>query len=210
MKIRLSKLVLLIIGMLLLVGCHKLEATTSIKSNGSGELRMEVGFSAEEKANLEKQNPNQQDFCTVSQAPENVTVIEEQRGDETWCVSITAFNNLDELRSLYQQRKGVAINRLEINDGRFYYDIDVDMSSEDSGFSVLKEMRWSVVIPGALVSHNADQVDGNILTWQPAPKSGIVNLTAQSNVPDAFNFPPCGAAYIALGMGLIFFRKKDL
>ena len=208
MKIRLSKIALLTFGLLLLAGCHKLDATTTIAPNGSGEFRMEVGFSAEERANLEQQNPGQEDFCNTLQAPENVTVIEEQRGDETWCVNITSFEDLDELRNLYQQRKGITINRLEISDGTLYYDIDVDMSSEDSGFSVVTEMTWSVVMPGALVSNNADEVDGNMLIWKPEPKSGVVNLTAQSDVPDTVNFPPCGAALLVVGAVFLHFRSR--
>ena len=194
--------------MLLLAGCHKMEATTTVQPNGSGEFRMEIGFSAEERANMEKQNNNPEDFCNFSNPPENVTVIEEQRGDETWCVNITSFEDLDELRGLYQQRKGITINRLEITDDTFYYDIDVDMSSEDSGFSVLTEMTWSVVLPGAPISHNADHVDGNTLTWRPAPKSGFVNLTAQSSVPDTSTFPPCSTALLVIGAVFLLFRSR--
>lgn len=209
MKIRLSNKIPLVFGVLLLAGCHKLEATTTIKPDGSGELRMEVGFSAEERANMEKQNSNPEDLCNASNPPENVTVIEEPRGDETWCVNITSFKDLDELHSLYRQRKGITINRLEISDGVFYYDIDVDMSSEDSGFSALTEMTWSVVLPGAPMAHNADQVDGNMLIWRPAPDSGIVSLTAESEAPrSGITFPSCGASLLVFGAALIYMRQR--
>lgn len=208
MEIRLNRMLLLVFGVLFLAGCHKLEAMTTVESNGSGELRMGVGFSAEEKANLEKQNNNVQDFCNASQPPKNVTVIEEQRGDETWCINITPFKNLDELRSLYQQRKGITINRLEINDGTFYYDVDVDTLSEDSGFSALTEITWTVVLPGTPIAHNADQVNGNTLIWTPTPKSGVVNLRAESEVPRGFNFPTCGGVVIGLGMFAIQLRRR--
>jgi len=69
MKNHLLKIVTLIIGALLLAGCHKLEAMTRVEPNGSGELQMGVGFSAEERANLEKQNNNAQDFCNTSSHP---------------------------------------------------------------------------------------------------------------------------------------------
>jgi hypothetical protein len=211
MKSRLIKMLLLIFGVLLLTGCHKLEAMTKIEPNGSGELRMGVGFSAEERANMEKQNNNPQNFCNTSQTPANVTVTEEQRGDETWCITITPFKDLTDLRSLYEQRKGIKINRLEVSDGKFYYDVDVDTLSEDSSFSALTEIKWSVVLPGALIAHNADQVDGNTLKWIPTPKSGIIHLHAESEVPQSgFNFPPCSGALIGLGVGLIHLRRRGI
>ena len=212
MKNHSLKLVVFLIGVLVLAGCHKLEATTKIEPNGSGELRMGIGFSAEERANMEKQNSNPQDFCNASQTPPNITVAEEQRGEETWCITTTQFKNLEELRSLYEQRQGITINRLEISDRRFYYDVDIDTLSEDSSFSSLTNIIWSVVLPGASIENNADQIDEGILTWTPTPKSGIIHMRAESQVPrSGFNFPPCGAAIIGVGMVFIhlcLYRKK--
>jgi len=212
MKNHSLKLVVFLIGVLILAGCHKLEATTKIEPNGSGELRMGIGFSAEERANMEKQNSNPQDFCNASQTPPNMLVTEEQRGEETWCITTTQFKNLEELRGLYEQRQGITINRLEISDRRFYYDVDIDTLSEDSSFSSLTNIIWSVVLPGASIENNADQIDEGILTWTPTPKSGIIHMRAESQVPrSGFNFPPCGAAIIGVGMVFIhlcFYRKK--
>lgn len=206
MKNRSFQILLSLFGILLLAGCHKLEATTKIKPNGSGELQTGVGFSAEERENLEKQNNNSQDFCNTSQTPTNVTATEEQRGDETWCITTTQFETLEELRNLYGQREGIKINRLEISDGKFYYDVGIDTLSESSSFSALTEIAWAVALPGAPISHNADQVDGNTLTWMPTPKSGIINFRAESESPQGFNFPPCGAALIGFGLVFIHFR----
>ena len=209
MKSHLFKLIVLVVGAFVLAGCHKLEATTKIEPNGSGELRMGVGFSAEERANMEKQNSNPQDFCNTSQVPVNVVVTEEQRGDETWCITSTQFKNLEELRGLYEQRQGIKINRLEISDGRFYYDVELDTLTEDSSFSALTEITWSVVLPGAPIEHNADQAVESTLIWTPAPKSGLINMHAESEVPQSgFNFPSCGAALIGLAVGLIHLRRR--
>ncbi len=208
MKIRLSGKFLLVLSLLVLAGCHKLEVTTQIESNGSGTLQSGVGFSAEERANVEKQYNNAQDFCNTAEAPEIVTVTEEQRGDETWCITMIRFRNLEDLRGLYEQREGITINRLEISDGKFYYDVDIDTLSEGSSFAALTEITWSVVLPGTPLSHNADEVNGNTLTWKPTPKSGIVNLRAESEAPRGFNFPPCSGAFIGLGAGLIYFRRR--
>ena len=135
-------------------------------------------------------------------------MVEEKRGEETWCVTTARFENLDELRTLYEQREGIKINRLEISDGKFFYDIDIDTLSDDSSFSALTEITWSVVLPGEPISHNADQVNGTTLTWSPTPKSGVINLRAESEAPRGFNFPPCGTAFIGLGVGLIYLHKK--
>ncbi len=204
MKTRLSETLLLGFVVLVVAGCHKLEATTKVESNGSGELRMGVGFSPEERANLEKQNPNQRDFCNVSQTQPNVVVTEEQRGDETWCITVTQFKDLDELRGLYGQRKGIKINRLEISGGKFYYDVDLDTSSAESNFSALTDIRWSIVLPGALIDHNADEVDGNALTWVSTHQSGIVSLRAESEAPRSIlNFLLWSAGFLGVGVTLI-------
>ncbi|HCK67529.1 MAG TPA: hypothetical protein DHW49_14810, partial [Anaerolineae bacterium] len=71
----------------LLIGCHKLESTTQITSDGSGKLRTEIGFSAEERENLEKENNNSEDFCNTAESTPNIIVTEEHRDDETWCIT---------------------------------------------------------------------------------------------------------------------------
>lgn len=210
MKSRSIKWLALVISVVLLAGCHKLEATTRVEPNGSGELQMGVGFSAEERANIEKQNNNAQDFCNTSQAASNLTVTEEQRGDETWCITTTQFKDLDELRSLYEQKKGIRINRLEIADGKFYLDVDIDTLSKTSDFSALTDITWTVVLPGAPIEHNAGQVDGNTLTWVVPPKTDNVNLRAESEVPRrGFNFRPCGSALIGLIAVLFHLRRPS-
>ncbi len=81
--------VLWAIGGLLLAACQ-FNATTRIDPSGSGEFRSEVGFSAEERQNLEEQSQgtNAGNFCNVpagqGQVPSEVTVTEETRGDQTW------------------------------------------------------------------------------------------------------------------------------
>jgi hypothetical protein len=167
---------------LLLGGC-KFQASTQVQANGRGELRSEVGFTAEERQNLEQQNSNPQDFCNTSgQSSPGVTVSEEKRGDETWCITTAKFKDLEQLRSLYLQKKGISVNRLEIAAGKFYYDLDIDTSSSESSFSGFSAITWALTLPGAPLEHNATQAQGNTLTWVIAPKSGLVHLQAQSAV----------------------------
>jgi hypothetical protein len=185
-----------------------MQATTNIEANGSGTLQVGIGFSAEERANIEKQSGKSQDFCNTSRKVPNVEVKEEQRGEETWCFTTTEFKNLDELRNLYGEWEGIRINRLEISEGNFYYDVDVDTLSESSSFAALTDITWSLVLPGAPISHNANQVDGNTLTWIPTPKSGTINLHAESEVPSGFRFPSCSAGFILLFAGLLYLKQR--
>ena len=203
MKNRSIKMLVWVFCALLLAGCHKLEAITKLEPNGSGELRMGVGFSAQERANMEKQGSNPQDFCNTSQTAPKVTVTEEKRGDETWCITTTPFKNLEELRSLYEQRKGIRVNRLEIVDGKFYFDVDIDTLSKTSDFSAFKDITWIVVLPGAPIEHNTEQVDANTLTWAVPPQIENTNLYAESEVPKpGLNLPGCGSGMIVLVMAL--------
>jgi len=186
---------------LLLAGC-KFQASTQVQGNGRGELRSEVGFSPEERQNLEKQNSAKpQDFCNTSgQTAPGVSVAEEQRGDETWCITTTRFNNLEQLRSLYLQKTGINISRLEIAAGRFYYDIDMDTSSQDSSFSGFSAITWALTLPGAPLEHNATQAEGKTLTWTIIPRSGLVHLQAQSEVDQAW---PVSPAIIGILLALL-------
>jgi hypothetical protein len=126
---------------------------------------------------------------------------------ETWCISVVKFKDLEELRGLYGEKEGIKVNRLEISDGKFYYDIDVDTLSDDSSFSVLTDIKWSLELPGTPIGHNADQVEGDTLTWSPTPKSGVINLHAESEVPRG-GFPSCGAAFLGIGAALLYWNRR--
>ncbi len=132
-------------------------------------------------------------------------------------MTTTKFDNLDELRRLYEKQKGIRINQLEIADGAFYYDVDVDTSSQDSSFSTFSAITWTVVLPGMPSNHNAGQVDGNTLTWNLTPRSGTINLRAESPargpnstlpflIGSAVLLGACGV--VALGGMMAFFRSR--
>lgn len=198
----------------LLAGC-KFQAVTRVEADGSGVLRTEVGFRADERENMENRSGDEapEDFCNTAGAPPGAVVTEEQRGDETWCVTVTTFDDLDELRGLYEQKKGLRVNRLEIADGMFYYDVDIDTSSETSDFSVFESVTWSVSLPGMAAYHNAHRSDGNTLTWELSPQAGMVNLRAESPVDNPagpVSFLPGFAALLGLAalIGLGVWRLR--
>jgi hypothetical protein len=218
-----SKTLLLMLGVAaacLLAACQ-FQAFTTIQANGSGELRTEVGFTAEERQNLEEQSEDSgsQDFCNSSKDSAGVTVTEEQRGNETWCVTTTKFDNLDELQKLYEEKKGLTINRLEIVDNKFYYDIEIDTASESSDFSTFNAITWTVTLPGTPSYYNTEQVKGNTITWTPEPRSGTVNFRAESAVNKSGLAPSllinlgimlclCGVAVLG-GVGGFFLMRRS-
>jgi hypothetical protein len=181
--------VFLLLAALLLSGC-KFQAVTRIGPGGSGELRTEVGFSAQERENLENQSEGDTaDFCNTAGAAQGTTVTEEQRGDETWCVTSMSFSNLEELSQFYSQKQGLRVNRLEVADGTLHYDIDIDTASESSSFSAFESITWTVVLPDVPTSHNADQVQGNTLTWSLPRGNSAVNLQAESEASQPLGVP---------------------
>jgi hypothetical protein len=197
----------------------KLNTITTFNADGSGEWRTESGFSAEERQNLESQAnaPSTQDFCNSRVAPNGVTVTQEMRGDETWCISTSRFNSLDDLRATLEERDGLTINRLEINGDRFVYDIDIDTVSKSSDYSSLSDLNWTLKLPGDPISHNADAADGRTLIWTPELRSGVVNIHAESAVDKpAVNVPSlilgAGLALIGLliigGVVVLFTRRR--
>ena len=208
MKSKVLRFVLFAMCALLLAAC-KFQATTTLNPDGSGELRTEAGFTAEERQNLENQSGNKGsgDFCNSSgQTPPDVTIAEEQRDDETWCVTTQRFDGLDELRRLYEKQKGVRINQLEISDGTLYYDVDVDTSSRTSDFSAFSAITWTVILPGTPVYYNAAQAEGNTLAWRLAPQSGTINLRAQSEVAESTSNLPLlvgGVMVLAVCVGTL-------
>jgi hypothetical protein len=221
MKSNLRQILCWGISVLLLSACHQLHVSTQFQTDGSGELRTEVGFTAEERQNLEAQaeNPDPENFCNQDQSSPEAVVTEEQRGDETWCVTTQSFENLDELRRLYEARRGLRINRLEVSNGTLFYDIDVDMSSETSDFSAIAVITWTVTLPNTPAYHNAGQAEGNTLTWTLTPDSGLINLRAESAAEGPRALLPwlmgsvilaglCGAALLGGGVLFLVMRRR--
>jgi hypothetical protein len=174
---------------LLLAACQ-FNATTRVDPSGSGEFRNEIGFSADERRNLEEQSDgtNAGNFCNIpaeqGQVPSDITVTEEMRGDQTWCVTTTQFDNLDELKALYERNQSITVNRLELSGGRLYYDVSINLDrDDDSSFANYESATWQVVLPGEVVSHNANNAQSNTISWQLTPDAGMVNLQAESTVP---------------------------
>ncbi len=177
MKSRTVAWLLLAVGMLFVAGC-KVNSLTTIKPDGSGEFRTEMGLTADEVKQFGSLSSGGTDnICSAAtqsgeSLPKGTTFQQEQRGSETWCVAVIPFATLDELKQMYGQLSGVTVNQLESKDGQLLYDVSLDLAQEGTA-PVPVQATWQVTVPGPVVSNNADKADGSTLTW---------NLTAGQTV----------------------------
>ncbi len=158
---------------LLLAACT-FQVNTTITPSGAGELRSEIGFTAEDKEMLQTIDTSPEKFCADAQSggdlPADAPVTVEERGDETWCVVTVPFASLDELRNSYEAMQGVKINSLELTPTGFVYDVDLSFTGDQGNTPGVDQalFKWQVTVPGTVTDHNADEVDGNTLTWNMA------------------------------------------
>jgi hypothetical protein len=171
MKYKFSLVLVMILAALLLSAC-KAQITTSVKKDGSGEIAIEMGFTADEVKTIQSMGGSS-DTCGFAdqqgQLPPGATTHQEQRGDETWCIATEPFTDLDALRALYNDMSGVTINQLDLADGKFVYDVTADLSGGDQAQTAPFDISWIVAMPGGAGNNNADSASGSTLTWKLTP-----------------------------------------
>lgn len=189
-----------------LLSACQLRSVTTIGPSGAGEFRTEIGFTPDERQRLEEQGANPEDFCAVGRTPAGMVVLEEQRGEDTWCINIHSFSNMDQLRALYSEEEGITVNRLEIVEDRLYYDIALDTASPDSSLSGFSSITWTLAVPGTLLEQNAATHSSASATWEVAPGTDSARLVAESTLepvaPVSRLLLPMGVLS-ALGIGLV-------
>ena len=185
MKFRISLFTGLVAALLLLAAC-KVNVGTSVDANGSGETRTEIGFTAEEKQSiLQLSGGNAENLCDTLQSegqalPPDAAFTQEERGDETYCVTSRPFDDLDGLKRLYGEMDGVSINELSLVKGKFVYDVDVDFSGAQDTGALALSIEWRLTVPGSAGTNNADEVEGKTLIWHMTSGRKI-NLHAESS-----------------------------
>jgi len=170
---------LLTLGMIgaavLLAGCQ-MNVITQIDSSGAGTLTTEVGMSPDEVAQLQSLGGEAGGSACSAFSSSQVGAAdapafeEETRGEETWCVAVTPFADVDELAALYQEMGFVKIRDLTLIEGLLTYDLEIDTQDSDQGMTT-GGMTWVLELPGKAGSHNADSVEGKRLTWALDPSS---------------------------------------
>lgn len=166
----------LIVLVALMASACTFQFSTTVNEDATGKFVMELGITAEELAQLEAFGGESFDtLCTEDEfAPsgvEGATVVQEERGDEIWCVATVPFNDLAGLETIYRDMD-VQINTLSLSDGDFVYDVNFGFGADpDTDLSALAAMGvelnlvWQVVTPGRVTDHNGDEVDGDMVTW---------------------------------------------
>jgi len=185
---------LLVAGVVLLAfilaGCT-VEYDTKIQPDQSGTVTEAIGLSTDEMKIVTSQsttdtggvcNQIMKDSSgdSSSNLPSDAVVRQEQKGDETWCYIDMKFSDLDELRSIYSGQN-VTVNRLEVVDKTFYYDVSLD-SSSSSGMGYMVQMTWKVTMPGLVKSNNATSASGQTLTWDLSSSSSTADMQAESSL----------------------------
>jgi hypothetical protein len=181
MRTKIRSLLLLSIVTLFLAAC-RIVVNTEVKSDGSGQLRTAVVYTAKEKEDFTQKPENKsKSICdgTKKGVPADATFVEEIHDGETYCITERAFNNLDELRKFYANMGQVRVNTLQFELGKFTLDVDVDLTADNNGGGPVNE--WHLTLPGEIGVQNADRVEGQTLVWviQPNQKA---HLHAESAV----------------------------
>jgi hypothetical protein len=182
---------ILVILLALLASACTFQFSTTVNEDGTGKFVTEFGLTTDEISQLESFGGESfDDLCSedefAADGPEGATVVQEERGDEIWCVATLPFNDLSGLEEAYRDMD-VQINTLSMTEDEFVYDVTFDMGGGEGDLSALTamgvelSMNWQVVTPGRVIEHNADQVDGDVLTWNLDP-TGTANLQVRSNV----------------------------
>jgi len=154
---------------ILLTGCQ-MNVITKVDSSGAGTLTTEVGMTPDEVAQLQSLGGETggsacSSFSSGGMGAADAPAFEEEmRGEDTWCVATTPFENIDQLAALYQEMGFVRIRELTLREGLLVYDLEVDAQGSDEAMRP-GGMTWVLELPGKVGSHNAESVEGKRLTW---------------------------------------------
>ena len=195
-------------GFLLLLMACRLDFRTDFQDTESGTVKISWAItSAEEQMLASMDAGSAEDLCnemkdemmTDDEEEATVTFREEDDGTKV-CTIQGPFKSLDELKEIYGD--DTTINKLGEEDGKFYYDITVSsLDSGDAGMDMPITFTWKVTMPGKVVEHNGDSIDGQTITWNIAGKEPR-RLTAVSKL-GGFSFSLTGwKAWLLLGVCL--------
>jgi hypothetical protein len=205
--------------------------TTSITSDGSGTLQEDVFISDSALDWFLSQNLpafSEDDFCDllITGNGNFGEWVQAERPGGNACLAAESFAGLTELESLTASNfPGAAFARLEILNGRLYYDLVLNMetgSEPDPGNPVRAEGSWIVKVPGPVVETNADKTDGRMLTWDMMEFTKASHLRAESKLGGGLGELPialtagailllccCCVLVLSGGAAWFFLRRKN-
>jgi hypothetical protein len=204
MKTKFGLFCLMVIFTMLLTACE-IGVTTKINADGSGEMGAIFKFTKDEAAALEGMGAGSAaDLCasmsesgTTGVASEDMTFVQEEHGNEIWCVASKAFASLDELGEGDETLK---VNTAEITDDKFVLDADFNLGEDmdtsslsmitASGYKIV--MYYEFVAPGTIdkaKTEGFDKVDGNTARMSiidtennVTPASGAIHVHLESKL----------------------------
>ncbi len=151
-----------------------IKTITTVKADGSGTFQYDVFLPPAAldfiKAFVTYDLPEDQMCTGVIQYHAGISGwTQEEREGGTACLAKGAFADLNELKSMTTRWfVESAINRLEISDGHFYYDLTVISNTgweNDESLPFAVEDWWILEVPGEVVETNAEKTEGRTLSW---------------------------------------------
>jgi hypothetical protein len=163
-----------------------LQYLTVVKADGSVEFSYIFKAS---QSSVDESNYTREHLC-ASVTSQVVSVMgtfrQEEHGEDIWCVSKQSPETIEELDTWMNRNFNVSIVRLEIEKGKFYYDIRwgyFPCSSDDpSQFGC----EWAVQAPGKVGENNATLVEGRTLTWDMTDPDVSYHFAAESSASSGF------------------------
>ncbi len=208
---------------LALSACN-LNFNTNVQANGSGNLRVEIGYTAEELEDWWDEPVSAMAFCEdiwyeeriAEDLPPGATLRVERRGAQIWCLVDVPFSNLRQLKDVYEDVLSMDVDRLEIVNETFYCDLTWDLEGLQDQSSYPIEAVFRLTTPGAVSVTNADARAGRTLTWRLDENGRNIILATSSTQPSEWVWWLVGAlCCLCLGVlltagvvGLVIYLRK--
>jgi hypothetical protein len=158
--------------------------TTTVKSDGSGNVEVDILISKDLVDILNNQSSNID--CDSLSSQTKFDLSDQSQGGDLHCVGSLAFKDLDELTNITERELNGSVDRIEIKDRHFYYDVTTGGGFYSTSSQIKIEAYWILVLPGTPGDNNADTVSGRTLTWDLSNTTKASHLTAECALGGGF------------------------
>ena len=217
-----------VLGLLLLAllstACKvSIEQTTVIEADESGSATVAIALDDELRTLLETAG---QDVSGFGDSFDDRFVVNELvDGEMTGIIAVAEFANLGELEEILASTPalGQAVDQISLTheDSVFAFDASLGNVAEQIGdvagagdfissdnFDDVFDISISMLLPGDMIDHNADQVaEDGMLTWNISSSSSG-ELSASSEVRTSITPLAIGAVIVILGLAVALFRRR--
>ncbi len=159
---------------------------TTVNADGSAEFEYLIKYSKEQiEENLDTGGYSKDDLCGETTAGiESAigTFSQETHGEDIWCTYSTKLDTLQGLNHYLDDGFTISVNRLEIEDKKFYLDLSWPEFPCKADDPSKVTCEWVVKAPGKVGENNATRVEGNTLTWDMSVSGTPLNFKVESAV----------------------------